>query len=128
MRIAILLSLTGLLLTVASGCDSWPESNPGETDPPLQTQILDIMVQPDPVPAGSTATITVAIADSTDDSFTFSWFFEDYAIETEDNTVEWTAPNKSGEYRHGLTVRRKGSLNPAPSANFKVTVVEKVQE
>lgn len=62
------LALAGLL----GGCDGWPGGSP-DPDPPPQTEILAIRMDPDTVAAGDTMLIHCVIRDSLDDRFTFMW-------------------------------------------------------
>lgn len=120
--------LTAALLLVAGGCDlNIPGgANPGDDMDVGQTQILRVEVDPDAVAAGETARFTCVIEDSTDERFQFTWSLRPgmpRGAVTEDNTVEWQAPDEPGTYTLGVTADKSSGGTP-PSRLFKVAVFE----
>ena len=114
------LLLTGILFI--SQCSTAPDPSP-----PLQTRILQVKVEPNPVAMGDTATFTCIIADSLDKRFRFEWGFEEVFGDTvtEENMIEWTAPNTQGEFIHTVTVNNGTESDSIPtSKSFTVNVVE----
>jgi hypothetical protein len=65
------------LLAMLPGCDLklTGGSNPGDDQPEIQTEILAVLIEPDPVVAGDTATFTCIIRDSLDTRFQVSMVF-----------------------------------------------------
>lgn len=119
---------TALLLAVSTGCDWTVDSAVNSRDSvrtdTLQTSILDVRVQPSPIPAGDTATFTVVLADSTDPSFEYRWYLAGIGpvVITDTNAVQWPAPEEAGTARH-LVVADNGSDSlTAPTREFEVSV------
>lgn len=110
--------LSGLLVLLA-GCDGFGSSYKGE---PLAAEILDVRVEPHPVPAGTTALLTVVIRDSTASGLSYYWQLPGPNAETEEPRLQWTVPDEPGEYRPGVEVRREGGYDTV-SRRFPVTVV-----
>jgi hypothetical protein len=93
---------------------------------PLQTSILEVRVEPDPVVVGDTARFTCLIEDSLDTRFRFRWLlFGELGITITDvNHVEWVAPDVSDTTITNWVEVDNGSPDSASvSKSFKVTVV-----
>ena len=68
------LACSSVLMLLYAGCDAFPETEPPDPDPPVQTEIVRIEVVPNPVAAGDTALFRVVIEDSLDERFSYRWF------------------------------------------------------
>jgi hypothetical protein len=106
-----------LLVWLLAGCDLnfLPTDTGGDRELPPQTRIIDVLVEPDTVAPGDTASFTCIIEDSLDERFRFSWLIDsgevfgaefiggDYsAYRSETNQIKWIAPDSSGYYRFGV--------------------------
>jgi hypothetical protein len=114
-----------MLLTVLTGigCESFTSEPP---DPPMrQTEILEVRVEPNPVAVGDTATFTVIIEDSLDQSFEFRWSLSGVSgiTVTDSNQVRWKAPDTPETYDHVVRVDNGASSRIPPSKGFLVTVI-----
>lgn len=117
--LALLALLPGCDLELAGG------TNPGDDQPEFQTEILAVLVEPDPVVAGDTATFTCIIRDSLDTGFRFRWFLEGSSpVTTNTNQLHWKAPVEPGDYNHIVEARKDGP-GDWPSRLFKVRVIRK---
>lgn len=99
-----------------------------DPDQPLQTHILEVRIEPNPVAIGDTATFTCIIEDSLDERFRFGWGIEgDGSLQdtiTQKNVFEWEAPDDPKEYLHTVNVDN-GSQDSLPaSRSFTISVVE----
>jgi hypothetical protein len=116
------LLLTGILFI--SQCSTAPDPSP-----PLQTRILQVKVEPNPVTMGDTATFTCIIADSLDERFRFEWGIAgDGSLKdtvTLKNQFKWEAPNEIKEYLHTVNVNNGTEPDSIPtSKSFTVNVIE----
>ena len=126
LTLACCFALASALLVAACDITGTGGDNPGNDLRPLQTQILRVKMDPDPVAVGDTVRFTCVIKDSLNAQFTFYWSFgagEPRGAVTEDSTVQWFAPNQSGMYTHSVTADN-GTRDRSPSKQFIVTVVE----
>jgi len=115
------------LLAMLPGCDLelTGGSNPGDDQPEFQTEILAVLIEPDPVVAGDTATFTCIIRDSLDTRFRFRCFLEGSSpVTTNTNQLHWKAPVEPGDYNHIVEARKDGP-GDWPSKLFKVMVIRK---
>jgi len=110
-----------VIFLITTQCSTAPDPSP-----PLQTRILQVKVQPNPVAVGDTATFTCIIADSMDSRFKFYWGFDDVLGDTvtEDNIIEWIAPNNPGEFLHTVTVNNGTEPDSIPTnKGFTIEVI-----
>lgn len=114
-----LLWLLPLSLLLLSGCDCCPMGK----DDPLATEILDVRVEPNPVPAGSTTTFTVVTPDSLDMDLLYRWRLPEGFVDTTVHRYVWTASAEPGEYHLSVLVSREGTYTPN-GRSFTVTVIE----
>jgi hypothetical protein len=114
-------ALTAALLL--AGCDFGIKSGKPERTP-LQTQILRVEVDPNPVVAGDTATFTCVIADSTDERFEFRWFLDAPTRVTESNQTDWVAEVDTGEHRFRVEADNGSTDSTSVNRGFTVEVVE----
>ena len=113
------LLLTGILFL--SQCSTAPDPSP-----PLQTRILQVKVEPNPVAMGDTATFTCVFADSLDKRFSFRWRFEGVVDDTvtKENKIDWIAPNNPKEYFNLVTAFNSTNSDSVPDKQiFTVEVV-----
>ena len=109
--------LTAVL--ILTGCDSFG----GDEYRPFVTEILDVRVEPNPVPAGDTAVFTCVVKDSTDTTLSFVWFLGEELDTTRTNPTKWTAPSDTGTYNHKVQVTRPGDADvQSTQERFTVTV------
>ena len=118
----LFLVLTALLLVgLLHGCSTAPDP-----EPPLQTLILGVTVDPNPVAIGDTATFTCIIEDSLDKRFKFEWGIEgDESLRdtvTEKNIFKWLAPDNPKEYLHTVHANNGSQDSVAPGRSFTITV------
>jgi hypothetical protein len=121
--------LTATLLLTGCDLEGIGGTNPGP-GPELQTQILRVEVDPNPVAVGDTVVFTCVIADSTDERFEFKWLVSAGDVvktPTKDRTALWIAPDDPGEYRHTVTADNDTD-GASPSRSFTVTVVDTTDE
>jgi len=118
-------SLTAFLLAVlflGVSCTTSPE-----IQPPSQTRILRVEVEPNPVMVGDTATFTCIIEDSLDERFRFAWNFGFNSAKdtvTEKNWAKWKAPDTVRTFNHTVNVSN-GSQDSLPaSRSFNISVVD----
>jgi hypothetical protein len=90
-NLLVLVSVTVLLLTGAA-CVNYAPS------------ISSVVAEPDRVVPQGTCTITCTADDPDDDSLSYSWTEDGWAIEEEGNPLIWTAPKNEGTYVIGVTV------------------------
>lgn len=111
-----------LLFGLGVGCDWTVESS--DTTDSLQTRILSVDVQPDPLAPGDTATFTAVLADSTDPSFEFRWYLAGISpvIITDSAHVSWPTPNQTGTFTHVVTADNGNDTLRAPTVEFDVTI------
>lgn len=113
--------LAGFLL-ITTQCATSPDP-----EPPLQTRILEVRVEPNPVAVGDTATFTCIIEDSLDERFEFGWNFGFHTAEdttTKQNWVRWKAPDTTGEFNHTVNASNGAQDSLATGKSFTVTVTE----
>jgi len=118
----LLLLLTTILVSLLYSCSTTPDPSP-----PLQTRILQIKVQSNPVIVGDTTTFTCIIADSLDKRFSFRWRFEGVVDDTvtKENKIDWIAPNNPKEFVHLVTAFINTDSDSVPDRQtFNVEVVE----
>jgi len=109
--------LTAVL--ILTGCDSFG----GEEYRPFVTEILDVRVEPNPVPVGDTAVFTCVVKDSTDTTLSFVWFLGGELDTTRTNQTKWTAPSDTGTYNYKVQVTRPGDADvQSTQERFTVTV------
>jgi hypothetical protein len=121
-----LLGAALLLLLPCAGCD-WTVGTPNSPDRPvdtLQTRILQVRVQPSSIPPGSTATFTVAIADSSNPSFEYRWYLAGVrpVILSDTNAVTWEAPKQTGTATHVVVADNGSDSLSAPTREFTVMI------
>lgn len=97
--------------------------------PPLQTHILEVRVEPNPVAVGDTATFTCIIEDSLDERFRFGWSIQgDDKLGdtvTNENIFKWKAPNEIGVYNHSVEAFNGTDPDSIPAArSFTIEVIE----
>lgn len=113
--------LVAVLLVLSHGCATEPDPQP-----PLQTVILEMQVEPNPVAVNDTATFTCIIEDSLDDWFRYDWNFGSQTAEdtvTQQNWITWQAPDTAGTFLHSVSVSN-GSQDSLPdSRSFTIRVV-----
>lgn len=123
LQVVLFTSVVMLGLMLAS-CDGIIE--PGGPPPPeneSQTDIIDVLVEPNPVTVGDTAIFTCIIEDSLDESFEFRWTLNlapDKTTPT--NQVVWVAPDKAGTYSHRVTADNGDENARAPNKGFAIIV------
>ena len=118
LMLRLLVSL--ILIVMLGGCGS--ES--GVAPPVLQTEILAVHVEPNPVAQGDTTILTVVIEDSLDQRFEYVWSIKGQdLLYTSERTLIWVAVVEPGQY--GVIVRvDNGDLHAtAPTRGFSITVV-----
>ena len=121
------------LALLYAGCDAFPETEPPDPDPPVQTEIVRIDVVPSPVAAGDTALFRAVIEDSLDERFTYGWGvssgrfagveprFSTVTIDT--NSIRWVAPEEPGTYRCDVSISNGSRDSLGVGQSFDVTVV-----
>lgn len=84
------------------GCDSFGDGKP---DP--VTEIVNVIVEPNPVVVGDTTIFTCVIRDSIKAEVVYDWNLhgKDDIVHTNVNHVQWVAPFDTGKYRHAVEVR-----------------------
>lgn len=94
---------------------------------PMQTRILRVEVEPNPVAVGDTVIFTCIIEDSLDGRFKFSWSFAGNSFEdttTFEHKVYWLAQGEPGKYDNFVRVDNGSQDSLSPGKTFTVTVVE----
>ncbi|WP_457653038.1 hypothetical protein [Rhodocaloribacter sp.] len=120
-------TLASAALLALSGCGFVDDPDVPE-EKPLQTRILAVRVEPDPVAAGDTARFTCIIEDSLDTRFRFRWILSGPgggARVTEVNYLDWVAPEvpDTTTFTHGVEVDNGSPDSASVIKSFKVTVV-----
>lgn len=123
-RISLLI-LVGLLLTSCfDGSLDWDDM---EID--WQTEIIGVIVNPNPVEVGETVTFTCIIKDSTDSSFEFTWSIKpnywDSALVTSENYVSITAADTTGRFQANVTANNYEPGKVRAIQWFDYDVIEK---
>ena len=114
-------SLVFAALLFCAGCDGLFPS--GKEDPPA-TNILGLRVEPDPVPVGATATLTVVHSDSTASGLSYYWELpgSNNNVRTNAPQVQWSTPAEPGQYRLAVDIDREGNYDNVSRA-FNIPVV-----
>jgi len=95
---------------------------------PLQTRILEVRVEPDPVVVGDTARFTCLIEDSLDTRFRFRWLLSGPGARdtvTVVNYLDWVAPEVPDTYSHTVWVDNGSPDSMFVIKSFKVNVVSR---
>ncbi|WP_457653037.1 hypothetical protein [Rhodocaloribacter sp.] len=127
MKIKTLCWLMTAALLALSGCGFVDDPDVPE-ERPLQTTILAVRVEPDPVAAGDTARFTCIIEDSLDTRFRFRWLLSGPGARdtvTAVNYLDWVAPEVPDTYSHIVWVDNGSPDSMFVKASFKVTVVSR---
>ena len=123
--------IVGLLtLLYFSGCEL-PLGDDNEMDvAPQPTEILEVIVDPNPARVGSTVKIHCVIKDSPELGFTYTWYLQERrgtatnAVETDSCEIEWSAPMQPGELIHTLWISRKTGHYASARAQWNMSVKE----
>lgn len=120
-RQRLLVLLLAVCTATAVGCETG-----GLVEPPRpQTRILDVRVDPNPIPTGDTATFTAIIEDSLDATFRFTWLIRGQGpAETAENTLRWPAEVAPDTYTAAVIADNGDFERYAPSKGFVFVVVE----
>jgi hypothetical protein len=121
--------LASAALLALSGCGFVDDPDVPE-ERPLQTTILAVRVEPDPVVVGDTARFICIIEDSLDTRFRFFWFIGGPGggiRSTTTNYFDWVAPEVSDTttFTHGVEVDNGSPDSASVSKSFKVIVVSR---
>lgn len=129
----LLLCVTALLLAVLLyGCGFPIDS--GDDIQSLQTKILKVLVQPDTVAPGDTASFTCVIKDSIDTRFKFYWLIQYGKVEGaiqygyydyksgNSRSIKWIAPEKSDTYNFEVTVDNGSADSSWVKKSFSITI------
>ena len=108
----------GLVLSM-TGCDL----NSSKTDPPA-TRVAEILVEPNPVEQGETATFTVVHPSDGTEEWRYTWSCAGSISSTRVSHLVWTATVDLGEYGCNVLVERIDAANEAVPQPFDVVVVE----
>ena len=97
-------------------------------DPPDQTKIVRVEVEPNPVVKGDTARFVCIIEDSLDTRFSFVWQLSGPGggrFITDENTLPWIAPTGIPDttYTHLVTADNAAEDSARVSMTFRVTVI-----
>jgi len=110
--------------TTSHGCVYYSRIDPPDSEPPLQTRILEVLVEPNPVAVGDIATFTCIISDSLYERFRFEWGLDGVFGDTitQNNKLKWVAPENQREYLHTVRADNGSLYSIAPGRSFSVTV------
>lgn len=112
--------LTAVLLV---GCDISIPSGKPDPQPEMQTRILEIKIDPNPVAPGDSVQFICIIEDSLDENFDFRWGLDGRnSVTTNKNIYKTKAPSESGIY-HGRVEADNGNadeLSPNKGFSFEV--------
>jgi len=90
---------------------------------PLQTRILEVLIEPDPIKVGETATFTAIIEDSLDTRFQYTWHIVGITETQEKNQIEWIADIDPGRHLFVVTADNGDTRADYPRLRFYVNVV-----
>lgn len=110
-------------LLLLSGCD-FPGGTKEDGPPPLQTKILEVRIEPNPVAVGDTATFTAIIRDSLDTTFKFMWFLDAPTQVTEENSIQWLADVEPGQYSFSVRADNGDPDARSASREFAIEVTQ----
>lgn len=120
-------SLLALLLLAATltGCDGPPFGTPPDPEPPPQTEILEIRLDPDTVAVGDTVLIHVVIRDSLDTRFVYEWGLDEDRVVPVDGTtmgpkIRYIAPRSSDVSGEVDPIRRSVEIDNGSTDSTKV--------
>ncbi|MEX0779094.1 MAG: hypothetical protein WD491_00070 [Balneolales bacterium] len=114
-----------LLLFAAYACDDINIGG-GLPEPPYQTEILEVRVEPDTVAAGDSVRFTCVIKDSLDDRFIYNWVIRNVApTSTESNSITIKAPDKPNTYSNLVSAYIPEQVGKRPNKIFYYEVIDK---
>jgi hypothetical protein len=129
---ALIFSL--LIISGIGACDIYSDGG-GDKEQPPQTRIIDVLVEPDTVAPGDTASFTCVIEDSLDTRFKFYWYvdtgqildaelFDDNPVvyETNVNDVLWVAPQELGFNSFSVRVNNGAEDSVSVKTSFVIVV------
>ena len=122
-HITLGLLLMGFTLFL-SACDFHVGGGEHDDVRPFQTQILEVIIKPHPIPVGETARLRVIIEDSLDTRFKFTWFADGLFEITQTNELEWIADANPGRYTFLVVADNGSSSEDRPRYTFHVDVVQ----
>jgi hypothetical protein len=93
------------ILGSACAAPAPPPVPPPVPEPNQSPVISKVTASPAEVVSGDSTTITAAAADPDDDPLTYSWSASEGTITGTGSQVTWVAPNNSGSFNIGVTVK-----------------------
>lgn len=128
--------LATILIVVLLHACGFPADSGGDQERPPQTRIIDVLVQPDTVAPGDTASFTCIIEDSLDKRFKFYWVIDsglalngeitdsDYPsrYRTDNNSMKWESPQEAGFYSFEVTANNGSKDSVGVRSSFSIVV------